>query len=102
MTETCGYRLLPDEIAERIGAKPDSRSPTGWLFGVKALAYHYERLGLDAVVVDLAKGRKVVRTAECKICGVFDRYNVNHDDGHYMQCDAENHRAYYDSFLSVG
>ncbi len=103
MTETCGYRLLPDEIAKRTGARRVSkkRSPVGWRFKVSVLAYQYERCGLNAVIAVSPMGMKIVKSATCKICGVFDESNTRHADGHYLQCNAEKHRAYYDSFLSV-
>jgi len=102
MIERCGYRFLTDVIAEQTGAWPLASSPSGWSFGVKALAQRYERCGLETVIVDKPEGGKVVQSAACKLCGVFDSRNIDHKDGQYFKCDPEKHRAYYDSFLSVG
>lgn len=95
---TCGFRLTAENVAMLTDARPVD-SGVGWSYTVTKLQDQYQKMGLK---VEMGPNpdvpdQLVVFLARCRICGLFDKSNVEHDDGHYMLCDQQKHADYYDS-----
>ena len=94
-----GYRLDAAYIADVTGA---TRVGHGWSFSAKALAERYERMGLEVEMSGSPDLGLRVRAATCRICGTFDKTSIrgSRKHNHYVSCDPDLHRAYYDAIES--
>ena len=91
MKQECGYRMDVDFLSQVVeGAEEDPTSPAGFAFPCEALAFRYEKMGLE-----VQRNGILVSGIRCKICG--ESNTKTHPSGaRYVQCDREKHSKYYD------